>query len=578
MRLLYCIFIWYEFVLWPEELNKTNSELGSYGNVNKIPLQLGAAACFLFALMERCCSNGTRLMALSCYGIFFWIHLILYTLPIEGRTFKIVINVALDVVFLHSFNNWAVYGESNMESYKCHGPYKIGFKRFKSEKGNDCIVLYPVSTYGNIAKEISPYINVERKVKGVQLMGSAPGYAGSLRARKVSNICPDADLDLDFKSGTKKLVPLIHCHGFGTSGDEHLAIPMQFASFGYFCVVPDFMDGSAPWTTDINGQDIFINQPDTPLKLKSGYNPDLFKFWQGCTEQRKREVQDLGQEIMDEGFLESFNFGPKACLDLSKFTIGGHGLGGLTSMMASEGDQTIFKACLSHDAAVSFFHEQVDSDSIRISVPTQTIHSTGFVNGMQGQVFGYTAGMKDVLKFSDNIKARVGASKFESLVLEGLGHFDTADRYMYDQYLMSLANMALGADAVKSEGDHSKLHEATALWQIEYLYKLGLCEPGIIDNQHIEKIRDLLNVWDPIVQYISPLSDDPEGHQVPIDEEEENFKVQCCWCFSIPTAVKLLIFICFIGIVYSIANIARAAFYIKDGSGGVILFLIVCGG
>lgn len=106
-------------------------------------------------------------MTMSGYGLFFWIHLVLYTLPIEGRTFKIVINVVLDVMFLNSFNNWATYGESNMESYRCHGQYKVGFKRFKSEKGNDCIVLYPVDSYSAIPREISPYINVERKVKGV---------------------------------------------------------------------------------------------------------------------------------------------------------------------------------------------------------------------------------------------------------------------------------------------------------------------------------------------------------------------------------------------------------------------------
>ena len=113
-----------------------------------------------------------------------------------------------------------------MASYKCHGPYHIGFKRFKSEKGNDCIVLYPVSKYAAIPEEISPYINVERKVQGVEMLGSPPGYAGSLRSRKVSNLCPNADLETDFKCGIKKLVPLIHCHGYGTSADEHLAIPM----------------------------------------------------------------------------------------------------------------------------------------------------------------------------------------------------------------------------------------------------------------------------------------------------------------------------------------------------------------
>jgi len=83
-----------------------------------------------------------------------------------------------------------------------------------------------VNKFNSIPKEINPYINVERKVRGVHILGSPPGYAGTLRARKIANICPDADLAIEFESGKKKIVPLVHCHGFGTSGDEHLAIPM----------------------------------------------------------------------------------------------------------------------------------------------------------------------------------------------------------------------------------------------------------------------------------------------------------------------------------------------------------------
>ena len=94
--------------------------------------------------------------------------------------------------------NWVYYGESNMSSYRCHGPYNIGFKRFKAEGGNDCIVLYPVSSYSTIPIEISPYINIERRVQGAFKQGSPPGYAGTLRSRKVANLCPNADIDIDF--------------------------------------------------------------------------------------------------------------------------------------------------------------------------------------------------------------------------------------------------------------------------------------------------------------------------------------------------------------------------------------------
>lgn len=61
---------------------------------------------------------------------------------------------------------------------------------------------------------------------------------------------------------------------------------MQFASYGYFCVVPDFMDGSAPWTTDDLGDDVFFKKPSTDLKLKKGHNPKLFEFFKDCNSQR----------------------------------------------------------------------------------------------------------------------------------------------------------------------------------------------------------------------------------------------------------------------------------------------------
>ena len=113
-----------------------------------------------------------------------------------------------------------------MGSYKCYGDHHVGFKRFKSENGNDCIVLYPVSKYSTIPQEISPYLNISKRVEGAYKAGAPPGYAGTLRSRRIANLCPDAEIDVAYKSGAKKLVPYVHCHGYGTSADEHLAIPM----------------------------------------------------------------------------------------------------------------------------------------------------------------------------------------------------------------------------------------------------------------------------------------------------------------------------------------------------------------
>jgi len=54
------------------------------------------------------------------------------------------------------------------------------------------------------------------------------------------------------------------------------------------------MDGSAPWTTDLIGDDIFYKAPPTKLKLKKGYNPELFEYFKQCNKQRVEEVESLG--------------------------------------------------------------------------------------------------------------------------------------------------------------------------------------------------------------------------------------------------------------------------------------------
>ena len=79
---------------------------------------------------------------------------------------------------------------------------------------------------------------------------------------------------------------------------------------------------------------------------------------------------------------------------------------------------------------------------------------------------------------------------------------------MYDQYLMNFFNTIMGNGWSKAHGNHEQLHEATALWQIEFLYNIGFSH---LKQDEIENIRDLLNVWEPIVKYISPLNVDLDG-------------------------------------------------------------------
>ena len=78
------------------------------------------------------------------------------------------------------------------------------------------------------------------------------------RKRVVSNLCPHAPLDQDFQNGAKKLIPMVFCHGNKVTAEEHYGVPMIMASHGYAVFSINFMDGTAPYATGKNGEDIFF--------------------------------------------------------------------------------------------------------------------------------------------------------------------------------------------------------------------------------------------------------------------------------------------------------------------------------
>jgi len=57
---------------------------------------------------------------------------------------------------------------------KLHGNYQVGFKRFKSRGGNDCLLFYPVDV-GTKQVPVTPYKDIEKVIKGSKLIGMAPG-------------------------------------------------------------------------------------------------------------------------------------------------------------------------------------------------------------------------------------------------------------------------------------------------------------------------------------------------------------------------------------------------------------------
>ena len=83
---------------------------------------------------------------------------------------------------------------------------------------------------------------------------------GHIRHRSVSQLSPNAGLAFSFEQGLKKLIPMVHVHDRNSCAADSLTIPMQLASFGYLCILPDMIDGSAPWTTDEEGNNLFFEK------------------------------------------------------------------------------------------------------------------------------------------------------------------------------------------------------------------------------------------------------------------------------------------------------------------------------
>lgn len=71
--------------------------------------------------------------------------IILATVPIYWIYWPIVNCSILTLWVLHFFRRWCQFNENDMSSMQLHGPFKAGFKTFKSEEnGNDCLLYYPV--------------------------------------------------------------------------------------------------------------------------------------------------------------------------------------------------------------------------------------------------------------------------------------------------------------------------------------------------------------------------------------------------------------------------------------------------
>jgi len=137
-----------------------------------------------------------------------------------------------------------------MGSFKLHGKFRPGFRRFKAAHfGNDCLLFYPTSMDIPPTK-VPAYKDVEEYLVGGKLTGQSYLGRSVFRHRMVSHLAPDEGLDPIFHNGQKNLIPAVFCHGLGANNEDHFGVCMQLASAGYMVASLNFIDGTAACSRD----------------------------------------------------------------------------------------------------------------------------------------------------------------------------------------------------------------------------------------------------------------------------------------------------------------------------------------
>jgi len=128
----------------------------------------------------------------------------------------------MDLAILYNHYLWVKYGQEDMGNYKLHGNYGVGFKRYKSGDGNDCLVFYPCPKDRRTVP-VTPYSDATKYMQGLKMIKHS---VAPIVHRVVSQLSPHAPLEEAFASGAKKLIPMVYVHGERSSASECTAVAM----------------------------------------------------------------------------------------------------------------------------------------------------------------------------------------------------------------------------------------------------------------------------------------------------------------------------------------------------------------
>ena len=131
-------------------------------------------------------------------------------------------------------------------------------------------------------------------------------------------------------------------------------------------------------------------------------------------------------------------FGGTIEFEFDKMFICGQSAGGQTAIMAAEGDQQNFHACLTHDPACLTHIRETRDDKIDMRQPCYLLHGIGFYGSMTRMAFAYDKGFEDYDTLIRNFQKRNTDGKFEAVVIDNCAHSDQGDGIVYNQYFTRL--------------------------------------------------------------------------------------------------------------------------------------------
>ena len=284
------------------------------------------------------------------------------------------------------------YGDGSFDHFKTTGPYHVGCQDtylFPKDGGNAVSVFYPMDKHLIKGKVKKPWLDKTRNKKIIG--GLRRGFTWCISKPETSmpmwilnswlyasiDVVQNAQLAEDFASGSKKLVPVIVCHGLSAMKDAYSGIARELASHGYIVFTFDFTDGTCAFTERLvegNTLEPVLFDRSVPFYSGDKDDADQLASHQNMVEKTKSRAQQA-QKLVD--FVSTTNMlqdilkmDPTAVLDLEKLVMAGQSFGGAAALKASHDDARI-KCCATWDPWICPLKDEIFDGSFSRFVQQQ---------------------------------------------------------------------------------------------------------------------------------------------------------------------------------------------------------------